>query len=447
MKNIKIGCGAGYGGDRYEPAIELVDKGDLDYLVYECMAERTVSLYQQEKLKDSQLGYNPQLESRLSPILKKCHEKGIKIITNMGAANPKAAVDKVHRMASEMGLKGLKIACVLGDDVLDVIKSLPQNPMLEKEKTVKDYLEQMISANAYLGIDGIVDALEAGADIIITGRVADPSLFLAPMVYEFKWHRNDYDLLGQGTVLGHLLECGGQVCGGYFADPGYKNITDLWNLGFPIVEVDEKGDGVVTKVEGTGGLISLGTCKEQLLYEIHDPANYITPDCIADFTAVKLTEVGKDMIKVTGGSGKEKPKDFKVSIGYKDSYFGSGEISYGGPGAAERAMLAKEVVEKRLEIRNIKYSEIHYDLMGMNSLFSGQLNHYHGPNEIRLRVAAKCNDRLEALKIGEEVETLWTNGPYGGGGARKEVREVIGIISTLIPRDKVDFSTYIREVN
>lgn len=444
---LRIGAGAGYGGDRFEPAEELVEHGNLDYLVYECLAERTIALYQQERLKNPGLGYNPQLERRLAPVLEPCCRKGIKIITNMGAANPRAALDKVSEMAAAYQLKGLKVAAIIGDEVLDLVRNR-KSQISETGEDLARYADRMISANAYLGCEPLVQALQAGADVILTGRVADPSLFLAPLVYEFGWSLEDYPLLGQGTVVGHLLECAGQVTGGYFADPGYKEVPKISELGFPIAEVDSTGSAIITKTPGSGGIVSLATCKEQLLYEIQDPAAYYTPDCVADFSRVRLTEVGLNRVQVHGGRGAKKPAELKVSIGYRDSFVGEGEVSYAGAGAIERGRLAAEIVRRRLEYRKIKPLELRFDLIGVESLHLADLRAEKAdpPYEVRLRVAARTASKEEARLVGEEVETLWTNGPAGGGGARYTVREVIGIVSTLLPREEIQTQVLINEI-
>lgn len=435
---IRIGAGAGYGGDRFEPAVELVEKGDIDYLVYECMAERTIALYQQDKLRDPSLGYNPQIERRLSPVIRKCKQKGIKIITNMGAANPEGALIKVKALARSIQVSGLKIAAVIGDNILDQLEEFRNNRVLETGLPVAKYLPRVVSANAYLGVEPIVQALSTGADIVITGRVADPSLFLGPMIYEFGWALNDWDRLGMGTVVGHLLECAGQVTGGYFADPGYKDVPRLWELGFPIAEVNYDGSAVITKPEGSGGIVSTATCKEQLLYEIHDPTSYITPDCIADFSQVTFEQLGPDRVAVRGGRGRPKTEWLKVSIGYRDSFVGEGQISYGGAGAVERARLAGEIVRRRLELRGVRLDELRLELIGVDSLHGSWISSKEAePYEVRLRVVGRSQYRADAEAVGEEVETLWTNGPAGGGGATKAVREVIAIVSTLIPRSRI----------
>ena len=290
MKTIRIGSGAGYSGDRIEPAVELAEKGDIQYLGFECLAERTIALAQQQKLKDPDAGYDPLLEPRMRAVLAICKSKGIKIITNMGAANPTAAAAKTVEIARQLGIEGLKVAAVVGDDVLDACKR-GNYPLLEIEGRVADLGNRMLSANAYLGAEPIVEALAAGADVVITGRVGDPALFMAPLIHEFGWAMDDWDRLGKGAVVGHLLECAGQITGGYFADPGVKDVAGLARLGFPIGEVSEDGDLVITKVPGSGGAVTEATCKEQLLYEVHDPKQYLQPDVIGDFSKVTVTQI------------------------------------------------------------------------------------------------------------------------------------------------------------
>src|SRR3954469_6205821 len=302
LRSIRIGSGAGYSGDRIEPALELAEKGDIQYLVFECLGERTVALAQQARIRDPDGGYDPLLEERMRMVLPVCAAKGIKIVTNMGAANPEAAARKTAEIAQSLGLSRLKIAAVIGDDVLAACRE-GNLPVMEFDGTIKQLGNRLLSANAYLGAEPIADALNAGADIVITGRASDPALFLAPMIHAFGWAMDDWNLLGQGTVAGHLLECAGQITGGYFADPGYKDIADLARLGFPIGEVGEDGSLVITKAEGSGGAVTAQTCKEQLLYEVHDPAKYFQPDVVADFSQVMVEEIGTDRVRVSGGRG------------------------------------------------------------------------------------------------------------------------------------------------
>jgi len=436
MKKIRLGSGAGYSGDRIEPAVELAEKGNIQYLCFECLAERTIAIAQQAKMKDPDAGYDPLLVARMEAVLTLCHQKGIKIITNMGAANPLAGAKKIKEIAQKLNIKGLKIAAVTGDDVLVAIRS--QELIIEETgadlSTIKD---KLVSANAYLGAGPIVEALKGGADIVITGRVADPALFIAPLLHEFGWSPDDWNLMGQATVVGHLLECAGQITGGYFADPGFKDVPGVGHLGFPIAEVGADGSVVITKVDDAGGMVTLSTCKEQLLYEIHNPATYYTPDVIANFTGVSMTEIAKDQILVTGGTGAARTGLLKVSLGYVDSYIGEGQISYAGPGAVNRGYLALDIIKERLELTGVKTQEIRYDLMGVNSLHGEKLSNGHEPYEVRVRVAGRTETMPEAIRIGNEVETLYTNGPAGGGGAWKSAREVVAMVSVLIPASLV----------
>jgi len=439
MKKIRLGSGAGYSGDRIEPAVELAEKGEIQYLCFECLAERTIAIAQQAKMKDPAQGYDALLAARMEAVLPICHKKGIKIITNMGAANPQAGAAKIKQIAEKLNIKGLKIAAVSGDDVLAAIRN--QELTIEetgaKLSTIKD---KLVSANAYLGVAPIIESLQAGADIVITGRVADPALFIAPLVYEFGWSLDDWNLMGQATVIGHLLECAGQVTGGYFSDPGFKDVPGVGHLGFPIAEVGADGSLVITKVESAGGMVTLATCKEQLLYEIHNPKTYFTPDVVADFTGVKMEQIAKDQVRVSGGTGAAKTGLLKVSLGYVDSYIGEGQISYAGPGAVNRGRLALDIVRERLEFMGVKMQESRYDLMGVDSLHGEKLSAGHDPYEVRVRVTGRTETMAEAIRIGNEVETLYTNGPAGGGGAWKSAREVVAMVSVIVPDSVVNYS-------
>jgi hypothetical protein len=445
MRTIRIGSGAGYSGDRIEPAVELAEKGDIQYLVFECLGERTVALAQQARMKDPESGFDPLLEERMRAVLPLCAAKGIKIVTNMGAANPLAAARKTADIAGSLGLTSLKIAAIIGDDVLDACKERDL-PIMEFDGTIKQLGNRLLSANAYLGAEPIAAALSGGADIVITGRASDPALFLAPMIHAFGWALDDWNLLGQGTVAGHLLECAGQITGGYFADPGFKDIPDLARLGFPIGEVGEDGSLVITKVAGSGGAVTAQTCKEQLLYEVHDPTRYLQPDVTADFSQVKVEEIGEDRVRVSGGRGSQRTGTLKVSVGYVDSFIGEGQISYAGPGAVARGRLALDIVRERLKLTGVAASELRFELIGVDSLHGAQVStqvvstqgvstHANEPYEIRVRVAGRTENLREAIRIGNEVETLYTNGPAAGGGAFKSARDVIAVASVLLPRE------------
>ncbi|CAN5474394.1 DUF1446 domain-containing protein [soil metagenome] len=428
-ERIRIGCGAGFSGDRLEPAVILVQQGQLDYLVLECLAERTIALAQKRKRQDPTKGYDPLLERRIESLLPHLLVNNVRLITNMGAANPLAAAEKICDIARRLNVS-VTVAAVTGDDVFDQLSG--DETALETGKPLTDS-GPLISANAYLGSDAILPALATSANIIITGRVADPSLFVSPLVHEFGWSLAEADQIGQGTVIGHLLECAGQLTGGYFADPGRKDVSDMAHLGHPFADVSQDGTAVFSKVAGTGGLLSVATAKEQLLYEVMDPSRYITPDVIADFTQVRLTEIGPDQVSASGGRGQTRPDTLKVSIGYDAGFIGEGEISYAGSNALGRAKLAGSIIQERLQER---FTDLRIDYIGSTSVHRTNFGTYPDPYEIRLRVAGKAATAQQAALVGEEVEALYTNGPAGGGGARKYIHEVVGIVSTLLPRSK-----------
>jgi hypothetical protein len=432
MKTVRIGSGAGFSGDRIEPALELVERGNVDYLGFECLAERTIALAQAARQNDPESGYDPWLEERMGAVLAPAYRRGVRIVSNMGAANPAAAARAVTKIARRFGLSGLKTAAITGDDVLDLIRG-KELPLTDRPGTTADLGDRILSANAYLGAAPIAQALAAGANVVITGRVGDPALFLGPLMHEFGWAEDDWVRLGRGTLVGHLLECAGQLTGGYFADPGLKDVPDLARLGFPFADVDEEGNAVFGKVAGSGGRISVATCTEQLLYEILDPSSYLQPDVVADFSSVRFSQMEADRVAVSGAAGRARPGMLKVSIGYKDGFIGEGQISYAGPGAVERGRLALAVVEERLKIAGIQAREWRGDLIGVDAV---DRRDGTGPEplEVRVRIVARTDSAVAARRIGAEVEALYTNGPAGGGGVSTASREVIAVASTLLPR-------------
>lgn len=444
---LRIGTGAGYAGDRIDPAVELAERGELEYLVFECLAERTIANAQRRKLDDPNAGYAPRLADRMRAVLPRCASDGVRIVSNMGAANPTAAREETLRIADELGLSGLTVASVTGSDVSDRFDRLADETFAG-EPTDR-YEGSCVSADAYMGVRGILEALDADADVILTGRVADPSLFLAPMIHEHGWDlddRDDADRIGQGIACAHLMECAGQVTGGYFADPGYEDVDGLADLGFPIAEVTPDGDVTITKLPETGGAVTTDTCREQILYEVHDPSEYLTPDAAADFSEISFEQVGDDRVAATGATAKPKPDTLKVSIGYEDAVVGEGQISYAGPGAEDRARLAGEIVRERLESADLRIRDLRVDLIGVDSLHEGRGRDRADPYEVRLRVAGKCPTTAEADEIGREVQTLYTNGPAGGGGATMQTEPVLGVVSTLIDRDDVRPTVAVEEV-
>ncbi|WP_322993118.1 acyclic terpene utilization AtuA family protein [Limnohabitans sp.] len=439
---LRIGAGAGYSGDRIPPALELAEKGQLDYLVFECLAERTIALAQLERSKDPAAGFDPMLVARMRAVLPACIRQGTRIISNMGAANPLQAGHAVLAVARELGLPQLKVAVVLGDDVLATLTSSGLAlPILESTQTLANFQAELISASAYLGAEALLPALQTDAHVIITGRVADPALFLAPLMHHFGWAADDWTRLGKGVLVGHLLECAAQITGGYFADPGFKDVPNMAQLGFPLAEVGVSGDAVITKVAGSGGCVTVATCTEQLLYEIENPARYLQPDVVADFTQVQLTQIGTDLVQVTGGSGHPRTDTLKVTLGYRDGFIGEGQMSYAGPGAQTRGQLALDLVRQRLADAGYGEFEARYDLIGVNAIFGPSSPTPPEPAEVRARVALRVPTLQQAQHVAQEVEALYTNGPSGGGGATRAVREVIAAASVLMPRSDVHITT------
>lgn len=440
-KRVRIGSGSGWWGDRIEPAALSAEHGALDYLCFETMAEATVSAAQVRARRDPDFpGYDTYLDDRMRAVLPACMRGHTRIVSNQGWIDPTRAAQRVVELLREMGIHGIKVAAVngsmIGRRVLDMADAI-----METGKPLQTLESTLISAEAYMGAEPIVEALRAGARIVITGRVADPSLFLAPLMCEFDWEPTDYARIGAGSAIGHLLECGAQITGGYFSDPGFKDVPTPWNLAFPIAEVGPDGDAVISKVAGTGGAITLQTVKEQMLYEVHDPANYITPDTVVDFTQAKLEQIGEDRVRVTGLIGKPRTSTLKVSIGCQEGFIGEDMVFYAGPGALRRAQLAKRILEERFKQVELIADEVRIDFLGLNAIHGAATpDEAPEPYEIAVRVAARTRTRAEAAKVGREVDGLAVSGVAHTGKRvphQERTREVIGVWSALVPRDQV----------
>lgn len=449
MKTIRIGTGSGgCSYERMEPAVELAEKGDIDYLVFECLSERTMSDAQREKLADPTRGYNSMLQERMERFLPLMAERGFKIVSNMGGANTPAAVEEIARIARELGVH-VKIAMVSGDDILDRAERYRDTPLFRGEGALGD-LPNLLSANVYLGADSIREALDEGADIVITGRVADVSLFMGPILHEFNWTSSDRDKIGQGLLLGHLMECCGQLTGGYYADPGYKDVPGLHRLGHPIAEIAEDGSLAFTKVEGSGGLVCVDICKEQMLYEIGDPAHYLTPDGIADFSQVTFEQAGPNRVVARGATSSAATSTYKANIGYLDSYIGVGEVSFGGATCLERARLCADIVQKRWEILGIAPDELRISYIGYDSLFKDHISSQIRSgafSEIRLRIAVRAASAKAAELLIREMKCLYINGPAGSSGIRTRVEPSVSMAAILVERSEIGTgSVSMREV-
>ena len=440
-KRIRIGAGSAWWGDRVEPAALNAEKGDLDYLCFETMAEATISAAQVRARRDPSFpGYDTYLDDRMKAVLPACLKRGTKIVSNQGWINPEGAAQRIVHWLREFGAKGIKVAAVGGSLITDRVLELTDRIMENGEPT-STLAPNLISAEVYLGAEPIAQALREGARIVVTGRAADPSIFMAPMMYEFGWDPLDHARVGQGSGIGHLMECGAQVTGGYFSDPGFKDVPEPWNFGFPIAEVEEDGSAVITKVSGTGGAVNLMTVKEQLLYEVHDPANYITPDVVVDFTTARLEQIGPDRVRVSRISGKPRTPTYKVSISCAEGFIGEDMFFYAGPGALRRAQLAKRILEERFRIVGLQAEDVRIDFLGMNAIHGvASPANWPEPYEIAVRVAARTRTRDEAVKVGREVDGMAVSGIAHTGKRvphQDRTREVVGVWSSLVGRERV----------
>ena len=446
MLPIAIGCGAGFSGDRVDapaPVVRtLVERGSefgARALIFEMLAERTLAAAQLAKRADPDAGCEPLLELELRPILADCLRHGITIVGNFGAANPPAAARRIAALAAELGCSRPRIAVVSGDD----ISHAEGRALLRAHLAGQDLDEaRFVCANVYQGAFEIAAAIRAGAQVVVTGRVSDPSLVLGPAFAYYGWAPDAWDQLAGATMAGHLLECGAQVSGGYFADPGRKDVPGLEDVGFPIAEVAADGSCIVTKASRTGGCVDLRTVKEQLLYEIHDPAAYLTPDVVADVSEAEVVQVGADRVRLSGVRGHPRTATLKVNAFFDGGWFGEGEISYAGPNAEARARLAMEIMRRRCG----GDMALRCDLIGVASVLgddAGRLLHAAAQapmgiyGDVRLRVAGRHDDVAVVDRLLREVTALWTGGPAGGGGVRVNKRQRLSLRSCLLPREAV----------
>lgn len=422
---FRVGNCSGFSGDRVDaagPVVDtLIEMGGPCALFFETLGERTVALAQLEKRRDPTRGYEPMLERLLEPILVRCATHGIPIIGNFGAANPPGAAKVIARLAARLGLPDLKIGVVYGDDVRDRL-NLETHAVYEADTGLDMGGGEVVSANAYISAKPIVEALKAGAQIVVTGRTGDPSLALAPLMHHFGWSEDDWEKLAVGATAGHLLECGAQITGGYYYDPGFKDIPDPANIGFPIAEVGADGSLVITKALRTGGLVNAQVVKEQLLYEIHDPRHYITPDVILDLSQVTVQEIGKDRVEIKGIKGGPAPTTIKATVCFDGGWLGEGEISYAGPNCRARARIAADVLLERLKIRKLDV-QARVDLIGVSSVHDGDQGSQwreslQEPEDIRVRLAVSARTQDDADQAAREALALYCCGPAGGGGVR-----------------------------
>jgi hypothetical protein len=452
MKTIRVGSGSGFWGDNLDPAIEIAKHGNVQYLAYDFLGEPTIPLLQKMRQKNPAQGFVPAIRAVVRGVLPICLEKGIKILTNAGAANPQACADTILAAAKEVGITKLKVGIVTTNDIQKKVEELlDQGVRFTNLDNGDDDLGQVrnriVGSYVYSGAYGYVEALQQGCDIIISDRATDDAAILAPLVHEFGWKWNDWDKLAIGITAGHLIECGAACSGGITGL--WKEVPEPWNIGYPIAEVNEKGELFITKVDGTGGLINQITLTEHLLYEVHDPGNYLMPEVVTDFTHVQMEQVAKDRVKVWGAKGKPAPATLKAGIAYMDGYIGEVESSVTWPDAVAKARRSFEIIKKRFEMVDLKADEVRFDMIGVDSChWSAAPEPDEDINEVRIRVAAKCADRSEAGKVARECVMLMGTGPIGSTGQLNTPapREVFALWPTLIAREEVVQHVEIREL-
>jgi hypothetical protein len=444
MKKVRIGAAQGFYGDTIEPAVATAEKGDVQYLCFDALAELTMAILVKDKRKNENGGFTKDISLQMKALLPYVKEKGIKLLTNGGGINPVGAQQEILRVAGEMGISGLKVAVVTGDNVIDRLpefleKGYPLNH-LETGESVENIKDRLEFANAYIGAQPIVKALAAGADIVVTGRTTDTAQFLAPLIYEFNWGEEEWDKLASGVFMGHLLECSAQSTGGNFSGKWW-GIEGFDRMGYPIAEVSESGDFIISKVEDRGGLVTVDTVKEQMLYEIHDPSAYITPDVIVDLTNVKLENVKSNQVKVTGVKGHPRTKTLKVVMGYENGYAGQVIVGFSWPDAMMKAKKVDEIIRIQLERNGLNYEEVRTDYMGYNAL-SGPLAHDNQSelNEVFLRMTVRAKTKQEAAKFSRLFPPLALNGPPSMSGftGNAAPRALLGMWSALLPREEVE---------
>lgn len=446
--SIRIASGQGFWGDLQSAPLSQVSRGPIDYLVMDYLAEVTMSILQKQKMRDPNLGYAKDLVEVCDEILPYLVERNITLITNGGGVNPEAARDRIFEVARAKGITGLKIGVVMGDNILPRIDELIADGHvmrhMETGEPMADVRDRLLSANVYTGAAPVVEALRQGAQIIICGRTTDTGLTLAPMIHEFGWSMDDWDKLSAGTVAGHINECGAQASGGNFLGD-WRNVPDLTDVGFPIIEAFPDGSFIVTKHEGTGGAVTRETVSEQLLYEIGDPTEYITPDCVADFTSIHLEDLGNDRVRVHGIKGRPATPFFKVSASYLDGYVAFGSLTYSAPEAFDKAKAADRILRGRLEKLGLQFDEIRTEFVGMNACH-GPLAKPIEPNEVMMRIGVRGRDRKAVERFGKEIAPLILTGPpsvTGFSGGRPKPSDVVAYFPALLDKSVLTMSVVV----
>ena len=441
---VRLGAGMAFWGDSVRPAIRMVETADIDYLCCDHLAELTMSILAKQRAANPERGYTRDILDLLREALPRCVAKGIKVISNCGGANPRSAAERVVGLCKELGLDGVRVAVVTGDDIEAEIDVLTEQGVdfanIDTGAALDTVRDRLTHAAVYTGCEGIVEALGLGADVVICGRVTDIALYLGPLIHEFGWSPTDWDRLGMATVVAHAIECGGQATGGLYA-ADWAGVDGLEDLGYPIAEVYDDGTAVITKTPGTGGRVDIGTVSEQLVYEILDPGNYLTADVTADFTQVRLDEVGPDRVRITGGTGKPRPATLKVNMGYRAGFVGEAQFTYTWPHAWAKAQRGISFLKNRLGRVGFEYSDEIVEYIGQTSMWGSRVPVPDDPEaaEVVVRYAARCPDQEQARKVFTESVPLYNNGPAGvaGVGTRPPLKELYAIWPCLIPREHV----------
>ena len=444
MKSVRIAGGLGFYGDSWRPIKASIERGNVQYVASDHLAELTLAILQKDRQRDASLGYTRDFAPMLLDLLPMAMPRGVKFILNAGGLNPMAAREVLLNALKKFGIK-LKVGVVLGDSVMERLDEIQAAGVslahMDTGEDIAVVRERLVFASAYLGARPLVEALDAGADIVLTGRVADAALFLAPMMHELGWRWDDWDKLAQGIVVGHLLECSGQATGGNFGGD-WRAMPDLAHIGYPIAEVWENGEAVISKAPGTGGRVTFDTLREQLLYEVHDPNHYMTPDVDVNMTTLRLEEIGPDEVRVTGATGRPAPHTLKIVAGYEDGVMGQAMIGYAWPDALAKARAAAEIIQQQMREIDLKAEEVVIEYPGYNSIHGPLANSTYANelNEVYLRIAVRCADKREAAKLGRLFPPLALSGPpfIGGAGGMIEPRGLLGIWPTLAPRDIIE---------
>lgn len=445
MKTIRIGNGQGFWGDNVDAPIRLLRGGEIDYIGMDYLAEVTLSIMMRQKLKDPSKGYATDFVEFAREVLPELHERGVRVLSNAGGLNPHACREQILQAARDHGLSGVRVGVVEGDDLLprlgDLVEAGHELRHMESGEPLEPLVEKVSSANAYLGAAPVVEALEQGAQIVLCGRVTDTALALAPLIHEFGWQADEWDRLAAGTIAGHILECGPQCTGGNFTR--WWEVPDLWDVGYPLVEAREDGTFTVTKHEGTGGLVTVDTVAEQLLYEMGDPDEYITPDVVANFASVRLAQEGDDRVGVSGIEGKENTPFLKVSASYLAGFKASGTLTITGPGAVDKAHACAEIVWKRLERAGVTFGDEHkeVEILGTGACLPGVLETPPDPAEVVLRLGVRDADYDKVERFGKELAPLVTAGPpgvTGFAGGRPKPQRIVAYWPALIAREEVE---------